>query len=196
MRNKDNIKQNYDGNVTMVSNDEQSTITHKNVVRNKDNINQNEDGNVTMVRDDEQGKTTHKNEVRNKDNINQNKDGNVTMVRDDEQGKTTHKNEVGNYNKSENKSNDVTLANSGRKPRKAHKSKFLAPKRKPTKIEERRMIGKAVSVLILSCMNNHVYKFNNKLRIQSRGGPIGLGLTGEIADCFMIKWDKQFLEKC
>ena len=45
-------------------------------------------------------------------------------------------------------------------------------------------------------MNNHVYKFNNKLRIQSRGGPIGLGLTGEIADCFMIKWDKQFLQKC
>ena len=58
------------------------------------------------------------------------------------------------------------------------------------------MIGKAVEVLIITCMNNHVYKFNNQLRIQSRGGPIGLGLTGEIADCFMIKWDKLFLQKC
>ena len=25
---------------------------------------------------------------------------------------------------------------------------------------------------------------------------IGLGLTGEIADCYMIKWDKKFLQKC
>jgi hypothetical protein len=100
------------------------------------------------------------------------------------------------HNNLGNKSNNVTIVNSGRKPRKAHKSKFLAPKRKPTKIEERGMIGKAVEVLIISCMNNHVYKFNNQLRIHSRGGPIGLGLTGEIADCFMIKWDKQFLQKC
>ena len=58
------------------------------------------------------------------------------------------------------------------------------------------MIGKAVEVLINSCMKNHVYKFNNKIRIQSEGGPIGLGLTGEIADCFMIRWDKQFLQMC
>ena len=65
--------------------------------------------------------------------------------------------------------------------------------RKPTKAEERSMISKAVEVLIISCMKNHVYKFNNTIRIQSEGGPIGLGLTGEVADCTMIKWDKQFL---
>ena len=76
------------------------------------------------------------------------------------------------------------------------KEKFNPPKRKPTKEEERKMIGKAMEVLIISCMKNHVYKFGNKIRKQSDGGPIGLALTGEIADCFMIRWDKKFLQKC
>ena len=41
-----------------------------------------------------------------------------------------------------------------------------------------------------------MYKFRNKIRKQSDGGQIGLGLTGEIADCYMIEWDKQFIQKC
>ena len=57
------------------------------------------------------------------------------------------------------------------------------------------MISKALELLIISCMENHVYKFNNTIRKQSDGGPIGLGLTCEIADCFMIRWEKQFLKK-
>ena len=57
------------------------------------------------------------------------------------------------------------------------------------------MISKAVDLLIISCMENHVYKFNNTIRKQLDGGPIGLGLTCEIADCFMIRWEKQFLKK-
>ena len=66
--------------------------------------------------------------MRNKDNINQNDDGNVTIIRDDDQGKTTQKNEVRDHTNLGNKSNDVTIANSARKPRKAHKSKYIAPK--------------------------------------------------------------------
>ena len=53
-----------------------------------------------------------------------------------------------------------------------------------------------MEILVISCMKNHVYRFGNKIRIQSDGGPIGLALTGEIADCFMIKWDKKVLQKC
>ena len=40
-------------------------------------------------------------------------------------------------------------------------------------------------------MKNYAYKFNNTIRKQSDGG-----LTCEIADCFMIRWEKQFLKKC
>ena len=54
------------------------------------------------------------------------------------------------------------------------------------------MFGKALEIRIIICMNNHVYQF---ARIQKEGGPIGIKLTGEIADCLMIDWDKKLLEK-
>ena len=44
-------------------------------------------------------------------------------------------------------------------------------------------------------MDNHIYQFENNVRLQSKGGPIGLKLTGEIADCLMIDWDKKLIAK-
>ena len=44
-------------------------------------------------------------------------------------------------------------------------------------------------------MENHVYKFRNIIRKQKSGGPIGLALTGDIADCYLIEWDKKFIQK-
>ena len=49
--------------------------------------------------------------------------------------------------------------------------------------------------MIITCIDNHVYQFGNKARIQKQGGPIGLKLTGEIVDCLMIDWDKKLLEE-
>ena len=84
--------------------------------------------------------------------------------------------------------------------KKAHKrkfeDKFNKPMRKPNTNEERKMVGKAMKVLIVSCMKNHVYRFGSQIKLQSTGGPIGLALTGEVADCFMNKWDKLFVQKC
>ena len=59
--------------------------------------------------------------------------------------------------------------------------------------EQRRMFGKALEILLTMCMDNHCYQFNNKIRVQNKGGPIGLKLTGEIFDCVMIYWDKNLL---
>ena len=36
---------------------------------------------------------------------------------------------------------------------------------------------------------------NAILRKQISGGPIGLPLLGNIADCYLIEWDKQFIKK-
>ena len=47
--------------------------------------------------------------------------------------------------------------------------------------------------MLVACMDNHVYQFNNQIRVQKKGGPIGLKLTGEIFDCIMIDWDKKLL---
>ena len=49
--------------------------------------------------------------------------------------------------------------------------------------------------MALAGMENHVYKFENIIRKQKSGGPIGLSLTGDIADCYLIGWDKKFREK-
>ena len=49
--------------------------------------------------------------------------------------------------------------------------------------------------MLITCMNSHVYQFGNQFRIQKKGGPIGLKLTGEIADCLMVNWDKKLIAK-
>ena len=41
-------------------------------------------------------------------------------------------------------------------------------------------------------MKNHVYTFDNEIRKQTKGGPIGLKLTGVLAQIFTIWWDKEF----
>ena len=78
----------------------------------------------------------------------------------------------------------------------AHKEDpYLKPFRSPTDGEKRNMLAKSVEIMIITSMENHVYKFGNEIRRQKEGGPIGLALTGEIAECYMINWDKLFLEK-
>ena len=52
------------------------------------------------------------------------------------------------------------------------------------------MFGKALEIMLVTCMDSHIYQFENIIRIQ-QGGPIGLKLTGKIADRLMIDWDKE-----
>ena len=52
-----------------------------------------------------------------------------------------------------------------------------------------------MEILILVVMENHVYKFGDIIRKQKDGGPIGLALTGEIADCYLVNWDKKLKRK-
>ena len=49
--------------------------------------------------------------------------------------------------------------------------------------------------MLIVALKNHVYKFGNRTRVQNEGGPIGLKLTGEIADCIMIQWDKKLMKE-
>ena len=81
------------------------------------------------------------------------------------------------------------------KSKKRKKQEWTKPKRIPTLIEQRNLFGKALEVMLVTCMDNHVYQFDNEIRVQKKGGPIGLKLTGEIADCVMIDWDQKFLKE-
>ena len=42
-------------------------------------------------------------------------------------------------------------------------------------------------------MKNHIYSINGTLKRQNKGGPIGLELTGDIAQIYMTWWDKQMM---
>ena len=44
-------------------------------------------------------------------------------------------------------------------------------------------------------MKNHLYKFNGQGRRQRKGGPIGLGLTGDVAQVLMCWWDMKLKER-
>ena len=57
------------------------------------------------------------------------------------------------------------------------------------------MLAEALKVVICFIMKNHIYTFNGERRCQSKGGPIGLGLTGDVAQILMCWWDNKLKEK-
>ena len=72
------------------------------------------------------------------------------------------------------------------------------PKKKVTDedIEVRKkLITEALKIAIKFIMKNHVYEFDNKIHKQEEGGAIGVELTGDLAQVFMVWWMKQFLRK-
>ena len=52
------------------------------------------------------------------------------------------------------------------------------------------MFREALRIGLEVVMKNHVYRFDSSIRKQQNGGPIGLELTGNIAQVFMIWWDR------
>ena len=122
----------------------------------------------------------------------------------DKEEKTTPKTKSKENSKEERDSNNVMIVFDDDQQESAHKVRekagkedddIIPPKREPTPNEKRRMLGKVWEIMTIVSMKNHVYKFGGKIRIQKEGGPIGLGLTGEVADCAMVDWDNKLLEK-
>ena len=68
------------------------------------------------------------------------------------------------------------------------------PLREPNDADIRRMLGEALNVVLMFIMKNHVYGFGGIIKKQVKGGPIGLELTGVLAQVFMVWWDKRFKE--
>ena len=69
------------------------------------------------------------------------------------------------------------------------------PYRHPDARAKKEMLAVALSVAVKLIMKNHVYSFDGKMRKQSKGGPIGLDLTGDLAQIFMMWWDREFLRR-
>ena len=57
------------------------------------------------------------------------------------------------------------------------------------------MTAIAVTKGIEACLENHMYCVGDKIYLQTRGGPIGLELTGAVSRPFMARWDRMYLER-
>ena len=75
------------------------------------------------------------------------------------------------------------------------KCQWDMPIRMPSEIEKKKMFAVGICLGIRVVMENHIYRFGETLRRQHDGGPIGVELTGALADLFMLYWDTKFLNK-
>ena len=57
------------------------------------------------------------------------------------------------------------------------------------------MFVEAMRVVLKALLETHVYEFAGEKRRQTKGGPIGMELTGVVAHIFMVWWDRQFVNK-
>ena len=64
---------------------------------------------------------------------------------------------------------------------------WIESEEKPTTEEEiRRMMSFAIGLSLRLVLKNHICRFNSKIYKQTRGGAIGVGVAGDVANVFMI----------
>ena len=57
------------------------------------------------------------------------------------------------------------------------------------------MFVEAMRKVLKTLLETHTYNFAGELRRQRNGGPIGMELTGVVAQIFMVWWDREFTNK-
>ena len=72
---------------------------------------------------------------------------------------------------------------------------WVKPREEPDGNKKRRMVTEAMKIVLNVIMKNHIYNFDNVMRRQKEGGPIGIDLTGDLAKVFMTWWDKQVIRR-
>ena len=96
-----------------------------------------------------------------------------------------------------NKDRAPTLTSSGtNKSVKKRWSGWTKGKEKPdSDTEIKRMVALALARSLEATLNNHIFCFENKLYRQTKGGAIGVGIAGDVANLFMVWWDRQLKKK-
>ena len=55
---------------------------------------------------------------------------------------------------------------------------------------KRKLFTEAIRTVLTILLETHTYEFSGKIRRQTRGGPIGMDITGVVAQVFMVWWVK------
>ena len=65
----------------------------------------------------------------------------------------------------------------------------------PDMYQKKKILAMVIAHGVKIVMSNHVYSVGDKFYLQSHGGPIGLELTGVLAEVMMMSWEKRLLQK-
>ena len=57
------------------------------------------------------------------------------------------------------------------------------------------MLAKALSITCKLIMNNHIYKFDDKIHVQQNEGSIGVTFTGIASEIKMLRWCDKLKKK-
>ena len=68
---------------------------------------------------------------------------------------------------------------------------WTRPLRKATEEVNRKLLMKAFEVALKLVMNNHIFTFNDENFKQLNGGAIGVSIAGDVANLFMVWWDRE-----
>ena len=60
---------------------------------------------------------------------------------------------------------------------------------------KRKLLTEALRIVLLTLLRTHTYEFAGSLKLQKEGGPIGMEITGVVAQVFMVWWDRQLTER-
>ena len=72
---------------------------------------------------------------------------------------------------------------------------FNPPQSRPTEQEKKIILSQVLKIAILTILSKHTYQWNQEVKLQSDGAPIGLEIAGSLARVVMLWWDKQFIRK-
>ena len=72
---------------------------------------------------------------------------------------------------------------------------WTGKRKEPTNNQKKRMVARAMEVVVKTIISNHLYQMDGKVFRQQAGGPIGLEITGVLSRLVMLWWDQQFLGK-
>ena len=70
-------------------------------------------------------------------------------------------------------------------------NKWTRPLRRATEEINKKLLMKAFEVALKLVMKNHVYTFNKECFKQLKGGTIGVSIAGDVANLFVVWWDRE-----
>ena len=67
--------------------------------------------------------------------------------------------------------------------------------RRYSQAEKRKLLARMIQLGVRECFRHHCYRFKGDYFVQLEGGPIGLDLTGVVAELVMEDWNERFIKK-